>query len=96
MDEIIEYAVKEFVVWNEFRIVLLQDEESGAGEDIVNVLGIWTFGDVLDFRDGDVLRRADLNRAEQAALEGFAGRGGWQKKRVEKKWKDGDGADDGF
>ena len=80
--EIVEDAVEELVVGNEFRNVLLQDEESGAGEDVVDVLGVWIFGDALDFSDGDVLRGADLDCAEQAAFEGLAG-GGWL--RVERE-----------
>ena len=68
--EIVEDAVEELVVGNEFRNDLLEDEESGAGEDVVDVLGVWIFGDALDFSDGDVLRGADLDCAQQAALRG--------------------------
>src|SRR6202040_1250643 len=71
--EIVEDVVEELVVRNEFGVVLLQDEESGAGEDIVDVLGIWIFGDVLDFSEGEVLGGADLDCTQQAALERASG-----------------------
>ena len=62
--EIVEDVVEELVVRNEFGVVLLEDEESGAGEDVVDVLGIGIFGYALDFCDGDVLQGADLNCAQ--------------------------------
>jgi hypothetical protein len=79
--EIVENAVEEFVVGNELRIVLLQDEESGAGENRVDIFGVWIFGRALDFCDSDVLGRTDLDRAKQAAFKGFASGGGSRVKR---------------
>ena len=80
--EIVEDAVEELVVGNELGGVLLQDEESGAGEDVVDVLGVWIFGDALDFCDGEscgapiwIVRSKRRSRGSRAAA-GF----GWNAK----------------